>query len=115
MFPYKKIEVERGTFYFLMEIAEDNRFLIEFYTPGDIGSKIHPADCIDKENAVQLGNSGVYDCGYWSALSYLSTGEMIFEVPIDGELSQSILIYETPWNRWTTMKLMYFNEEEFIF
>lgn len=46
-----------------MEFAEYNRLLIEFYPPGDIGSRIDPADCIEKENAVQLGDSGVYAYG----------------------------------------------------
>ena len=109
----KKV-IEMGTFSFLMELTEDNKLLIEFYPPGDIGSRIDPDDYIDKEHAVQLGNSGVYAYGYWSALSYLSTGEMIFEIPIDDEISQAIMVYESPWNGWETMSLVYFNGEEII-
>ena len=107
----KKV-IEMGTFSFLMELTEDNKLLIQFYPPGDIGSRIDPDDYIDKEHAVQLGESGVHAYGYWSALSYLSTGEMIFEIPIDDEISQAIMVYESPWNGWETMSLVYFNGEE---
>ena len=107
----KKV-IEMGTFSFLMELEEDNRLLIEFYPPGDIGSRIDPANFTKKEDAIQLGESDVYAYGVWESVSFLHTGEMIFEIPIDEEDSQMILIYENPMYGWT-MELVQFEEEPF--
>ena len=101
----KKV-IEMGTFSFLIELTEDNRLLIEFYPPGDMGSRIDPSEYIQKEEAIQLGTSDVYAWGYWQSVSYLHTGEMLFEIPIDDEETQVISVYETPVG-WT-LKLVYF-------
>ena len=98
--------IEMGTFSFLMELTEDNRLLIEFYPPGDMGSRIDPSEYIQKEEAIQLGTSDVYAWGYWDSVSYLHTGEMLFEIPIDDEVTQLISVYETPIG-WT-LELVYF-------
>ena len=98
--------IEMGTFSFLVELTEDNRLLIEFYPPGDMGSRIDPSEYIQKEEAIQLGTSDVYAWGYWQSVSYLHTGEMLFEIPIDDEETQVISVYETPVG-WT-LKLVYF-------
>ena len=100
--------IEMGTFSFLIELTEDNRLLIEFYPPGDVGSRIDSSEYIQKEEAIQLGTSDVYAWGYWQSVSYLHTGEMLFEIPIDDEETQVISVYETPVG-WT-LKLVYFEE-----
>ena len=106
----KKV-IEMGTFSFLIELTEDNRLLIEFYPPGDIGSRIDSSEYIQKEEAIQLGTSDVYAWGYWDSVSYLHTGEMLFEIPIEEDYFQTILVYETP-NGWT-LELVQFEEEPF--
>ena len=103
----KKV-IEMETFSFLREITGDNRLLIEFYPPGDIGSRLDSADYIEKEDAIRLGESEVYAWGYWNSVSYLHTGEMIFEIPIDEETSVMFFVYETPMG-WT-MELSSFEE-----
>ena len=106
----KKV-IEMGTFSFLIELTEDNRLLIEFYPPGDMGASIDSNECVQKEEAIQLGTSDVYAWGYWDSVSYLHTGEMLFEIPIEEDYSQTILVYETP-NGWT-LELVQFEEEPF--
>lgn len=106
----KKV-IEMGTFSFLIELTEDNRLLIEFYPPGDMGASIDPSEYIQREEAIQLGSSDVYAWGYWDSVSYLHTGEMLFEITIDEDFSQTILIYETPYG-WT-LELVQFEEEPF--
>ena len=103
----KKV-IEMGTFSFLIELTNDNRLLIEFYPPGDMGASIDPSEYIQREEAIQLGSSDVYAWGYWDSVSYLHTGEMLFEIPIDDEVSQVISVYETHVG-WT-FELVYFED-----
>ena len=103
----KKV-IEMGTFSFLIELTEDNRLLIEFYPPGDIGSRIDSSEYIQKEEAIQLGTSDVYAWGYCHSFSELHTGEIYFQMLIDEEVSQEFILYETPWG-WT-FEPVYFEE-----
>ena len=81
----KKV-IEMGTYSFLIELTEDNRLLIEFYPPGDMGASIDPSECVQKEDAIQLGTSDVYAWGYCHSFSYPHTGEIFFQMPIDEEV-----------------------------
>lgn len=109
----KKV-IEMGTYSFLIELTEDNRLLIEFYPPGDMGSRLNSNEMEDsdvgvkKEEAIQLGTSDVYVWGYCHSFSYLHTGEILFQMLIDEEVSQEFIVYETPLG-WT-FEPVYFEE-----
>ena len=112
----KKV-IEMGTYSFLIELTEDNRLLIEFYPPGDMGSRLNSnkddknSDAyvkVKKEEAIQLGTSDVYAWGYCHSFSELHTGEIYFQMLIDEEVSQEFILYETPWG-WT-FEPVYFEE-----
>ena len=109
----KKV-IEMGTYSFLIELTEDNRLLIEFYPPGDMGSRLNSNEmedsdvCVKKEEAIQLGTSDVYAWGYCHSFSELHTGEIYFQMLIDEEVSQEFILYETPWG-WT-FEPVYFEE-----
>lgn len=111
----KKV-IEMGTYSFLIEFTEDNRLLIEFYPPGDMGARLNSNEmedsnvCVKKEEAIQLGTSDVYVWGYCHSFSYLHTGEILFQMLIDEEVSQEFIVYETPWG-WT-FEPVYFEDSD---
>ena len=111
-----KKAIAMETFSFCMELTEDNRLLIEFYPPGDMGARLNSNEMEDsdvyvkKEEAIQLGTSDVYVWGYCHSFSYLHTGEILFQMLIDEEVSQEFIVYETPWG-WT-FEPVYFEDSD---
>ena len=111
-----KKAIAMETFSFCMELTEDNRLLIEFYPPGDMGARLNSNEMeesdvyVKKEEAIQLGTSDVYVWGYCHSFSYLHTGEILFQMLIDEEVSQEFIVYETPWG-WT-FEPVYFEDSD---